>query len=171
MFLSLAGRFLFTVPPGKSLSHSLSPKLNTKLLSPAWYKMYASEKRSEENNLNDDNSYGSKFVHFCLHFMLPLVMCAQIYTHTCVHVHMRSCFSRVWLFGTLWTLACQTPLSMGFSRQEYWSGPPYPPPGALPDPGIEAASLRSPVLAGGFFSTSATWEAPHIHIHYTKYTL
>ena len=49
---------------------------------------------------------------------------------------------------------------MGFSRQEYWSGLPCPPPGDLPDPGIEPASLTSPALAGGFFTTSATWAAP-----------
>ena len=52
---------------------------------------------------------------------------------------MLSCFSRVWLFGTLWTVACQVPLSMRFSRQEYWSDLPCPPPGDLPDPGIEPA--------------------------------
>ena len=48
--------------------------------------------------------------------------------------------------------------SMGFSRQEYWIGLPCPPPGDLPDPGIKPASLTSPALAGGFFTTSATWE-------------
>ena len=48
---------------------------------------------------------------------------------------------------------------MGFSRQEYWSGLPCPPPGNLPDPGIKPASLKSPALAGGFFTTSATWAA------------
>ena len=48
--------------------------------------------------------------------------------------------------------------SMGFSRQEYWGGLPCPPPGNLPDPGIKPASLTSPALAGGFFTTSATWE-------------
>ena len=47
---------------------------------------------------------------------------------------------------------------MGFSRQEYWSGLPCPPPGDLPNPGMEPASLMSPALAGGFFITSATWE-------------
>ena len=59
-------------------------------------------------------------------------------------------------------LACQATLSMGFSRQEYWSGLPCPPPGDLPDAGIESGSLVSPALAGGFFTTSATWEAPKI---------
>ena len=48
---------------------------------------------------------------------------------------------------------------MEFSRHEYWSGLPCPPPGDLPDPGIEPTSLRSPALAGRFFTTSATWEA------------
>ena len=50
---------------------------------------------------------------------------------------------------------------MGFSRQEYWSGLPCPPQGDLPDPGIEPASLMSPVLAGGIFTTCATWEAQY----------
>ena len=52
----------------------------------------------------------------------------------------------------------QAPLSMGFFRQEYWSGLPCPPPGHLPDPGIEPASLMFPSLAGRLFTTSATWE-------------
>ena len=62
---------------------------------------------------------------------------------------------------TLRTVAHQAPLSMGFSRQEYWSGLPCPSPGDLPDPGIEPVSLTSPALAlaGRFFTTSATWEA------------
>ena len=66
--------------------------------------------------------------------------------------------SRVQLFATLWTVACQARLFMGFSRQEYWSELPHPPPGDLPDPGIKPASLVSPALAGGFFTTSAPWE-------------
>ena len=49
---------------------------------------------------------------------------------------------------------------MGFSRQEYWSGLPCPPPGGLSNLGIEPTSLSSPALAGGFFTTSATWGAP-----------
>ena len=70
-----------------------------------------------------------------------------------------SCFSYVWLFVTLWTVFCQAPLSMGFSRREYWRGLPFPPPGHLPDPESEAASLRSPVLAGWLFTTSSAWQA------------
>ena len=60
-------------------------------------------------------------------------------------------FSRVRLCVTLWTVAHQAPLSMGFSRQEYWSGWPCPPPGDLSDPGMEPRSLGSPALAGVFF--------------------
>ena len=59
---------------------------------------------------------------------------------------------------TLWTEACQASLSMGFSRQEYWSELLCPPPGDLPNPGIEPMSLMSPALAGRIFTTSATWE-------------
>ena len=65
---------------------------------------------------------------------------------------MLSRFSRVQLCATLWTVACQAPLSMGFSRQEYWSGLPRTPPGDLPHPGMEPVSLMSPALAGGFFT-------------------
>ena len=59
-------------------------------------------------------------------------------------------------FSTLRTVACQAPLYMGFFRQEYWNGLPCPPPGDLPEPGIEPGSLTSPALAGGFFTTNAT---------------
>ena len=72
---------------------------------------------------------------------------------------MLSHFNRVCLFATLWTVACQAPLSTGFSRQEYWNGLPCPAPGDIPNPGIEPMSLTSPALAGGFFTTSATWKA------------
>ena len=69
--------------------------------------------------------------------------------------------SRVRLFATLWTVARQAALSVGFSRQEYWSGLPCPPPGDHPHPGIKPASLMPPALAGGVFTTSTIWEAPH----------
>ena len=90
---------------------------------------------------------------------------------------MLSRFSGVRLHETLWTVVCQAPLSMGFSRQEYWSGLPFPPPRDLPDPGIyylpsllRLGSNRpksimvylidpSPALADRFFTTSATSEA------------
>ena len=59
-------------------------------------------------------------------------------------MHAKSLQSCVHLFVTVWTLANQAPLSMGFSRQGYWSGLPCPPPGDLPDPGIKPASLMFP---------------------------
>ena len=68
---------------------------------------------------------------------------------------MLSQFSHAWLLGTLETVTHQAPLSVGFSRQEYWSGFPWPPLGDLPDPGIGHASLTSPALAGRFFTTSS----------------
>ena len=67
-------------------------------------------------------------------------------------------FSRVQLFVTVWTVAHQAPMSLGFSRPEYWSGLLCPPPGDLPDPGIKPTSFVSPELAGGFFTTSTTWK-------------
>ena len=62
-------------------------------------------------------------------------------------------FICVRLFVTLWTVAHQAPLSMGFSSQEYWSGLSFPSLGDLPDPRIEPTSLTSPALAGSFFTT------------------
>ena len=80
---------------------------------------------------------------------------------------MLSCFSRVQLFVTPWiTIACQTPLSMRFSRQEHWSGLPCPSPGDLPDTGIKPVS---PALAGGFITTELPGKPLH-HIRvYSKH--
>ena len=68
-------------------------------------------------------------------------------------------FICVQLFSTPWTVARQAPLSMELSRQESWSGVPGPPPGDLPNPGIEHTSLTSPALVVGFFTTRASREA------------
>ena len=76
-------------------------------------------------------------------------MCACAQTHC----HVR-------LFGTPWTVACQAPLPMEFSRQGYWSGVPFPTSRDLSDPRMEPTSLVSPALVGGFFTTGTTWEAP-----------
>ena len=76
--------------------------------------------------------------------LFPDFLCCAM----CVLSH----FSRVQLFETTWTVARQAPLSMGFSRQEYWSGLSCPPPG------IKPTSLTLPTLAGCFFTTSAAWE-------------
>ena len=77
-------------------------------------------------------------------------------------------FRHVPLFVTPWTVAYQAPLSMGFSRQEYWSGLPCPPAGNRPNPGTETVSLVSPALVGGFFTT---WEAHLYGYIYIKYGL
>ena len=89
--------------------------------------------------------------------------------YMCTRPCMLSHSSRVRLFETPWTVACQASLSMGFSRQEYCSGLPFPTPEDPPDPGIKPTSLTSPALASRFFTTTATWEALRIHIkHKTK---
>ena len=78
--------------------------------------------------------------------------------------HLRVCvqlLTCVQLCVTPRTAARQAPLSMGFSRQEYWSGLPCPPPGDPPNPETEPVPLKSPALASGFFTTSAPWEALH----------
>ena len=77
-------------------------------------------------------------------FQLLMIACAQS-------------FSLVQLFATSWTVAHQTPLSMGSYRQDYWSGLPFPLPGNLPDPGIKPTSLASPALAGRFFITAVSF--------------
>ena len=82
----------------------------------------------------------------------------QTQTHTHTHLHAQLLQPCPTLFD-LWTIAHQAPLSMGFSRQEHWSGLLCPPPGDLPDPGIEPMCLTSPALADGFFTPSATREA------------
>ena len=73
-----------------------------------------------------------------------------------LYVCVLSSFSCVQLCEMLQTVACQAPLSMGFSKQGHWSGLPCPPPGDLPDPVIKPVFLTSPALAGGFFTSSTT---------------
>ena len=114
--------------------------------------------KSKQNKVNSFFSYGSNIPENSMY--IKTVQKYFVFIHkeklsfgVCVLSH----FSRVWLFVTLWTIALQAPLSMGFSRQEYWSGVPFPSPGDLPDPGIEPRSLMSPTFAGGFFTTSTTW--------------
>ena len=84
---------------------------------------------------------------------------------------MLNCFSHVQLLATLWPVARQAPLSMGFSRQEYWRGLPCPSLGNLSDPGIKPKSLISAALAGGFFTTSTTCEAPKSDYYCSKPSL
>ena len=82
-----------------------------------------------------------------------------VYLCVCVRVlhHIR-------LLVASYTVACQAPLSVDFFRQEYWDGMPLPTLGDLPDSGTKLVNLASPALAGGFFTTSVTWEA-HIYIY------
>ena len=94
--------------------------------------------------LGDNTHQGASPTSLTLHGFL--CMCAKSFSH-------------VQLFVILWTISCQVPLSMGFSRQEYWSGSLCPPPGDLSDPGVEPSSLKCPALAGRFFTTITTWKA------------
>ena len=86
-----------------------------------------------------------------------------IHIYVCI-----SCFNCVQLCVTPWTVAHQASLSMAFSRQEYWSRLPCPPPEGLPNPGTEPKSLTSP--ADGFLTTSPTWEAQYIYIYIHTHT-
>ena len=71
-------------------------------------------------------------------------------------------FSHVWLFATSWAVAFQAAPSIGFSRQEYWSGLPRPPSGDVSEPGIKPTSFISPALAAGFFTTGTTWNLQYL---------
>ena len=102
------------------------------------------------------------FSAWCFDIWSWIYVYIYIYTHTYIHTVLGH-FSYVRLCVTLWTH--QAPLSIGFSRQEHWSGLPCPPPGDLPDSGIKPASFMSPALPGDrFFTIRATWEA-YIYIY------
>ena len=117
---------------------------------------------------------GAKWVNSPQHFCLPGNMPSLVEVGNCISswssrrsflVCVLSHFSRVWHFATLWIVACQAPLSMGVSRQEYWSGLPCPPRGDLPNPGVKPMSpalwedslplshQRSPSLSLGIINT------------------
>ena len=96
--------------------------------------------------------YNSQVVRVCV------CVCVCVHMHTCTYL-----LSCVWLFATPWTVAHQAPPSMGFSRQEYWSGLPLPPPEDLPNPGIKPMSPVSPALAGGFFTTEPPGKTVYIY--------
>ena len=102
-------------------------------------------------------------------WLINLLNCANSVMRVCVCVVL-SCFSCVWLFATPWTAVLHASLSMGFSRQDYWSGLPFPFPGDLPDSGIELESLTYPALAGRFFTSSATCRS-HQNINYYHFTV
>ena len=92
----------------------------------------------------------------------------SVYTYVCMHTYLLSRFSCVWLCATLWTLWSLPGSSVhGIFQQEleYWRRLPCPAPGDHLNQGIDLLSLTSPILAGGFFPTSATWEAPCIYTY------
>ena len=88
------------------------------------------------------------------------------YVCVCVYIYIMVMFSHVRLFANPWTVTRQAPLSMWISRQEYWSGLPFIPPGSLPDPGFEPVSPMSPALAGRFFTVEPPGN-PYIFIYYS----
>ena len=140
----------------------LSNRLQVRDKGQAWSKNY---QRGNEKSFQDETC----IIQVCLSWQCwrrGLVTQSRLLaSHILLRVCLLSCFRRVWLFVTLCTIARQTRLSMGFSRQGYWSGLPCPPPGDLPNLGIKPASLTSPALAGKFFTTGTTWEA-HILLHH-----
>ena len=81
----------------------------------------------------------------------------RLYNRMCAYAQS---LSRVQLLATLWTVAHQAPLSMGFPRLEHWIGLPFPSSGVLPNPGIEPMSPGSPALADAFFTTESITESP-----------
>ena len=95
-----------------------------------------------------------------LGFLFKTILCRLTFNpgHTWMNVFVCVCvlcmISPVLLFSTPWTVAHQAPLSMEFPSQEYWSGLPFPPPGGLPDPGMEPVSLASPALTGRCSTTA-----------------
>ena len=101
--------------------------------------------------------------HRRLHSPCPFILLGFLLSCPMDPFSLRACmlsrFSQVRFFVTLWTVDHHIPLSVGFSRQEYWSGLPCSPPEDLPDPAIKPVSPESPTLAGGFFMTNATREA------------
>ena len=97
-----------------------------------------------------------------------LTLCISSSLSLIMHVSMLSHFSHVQLFATLWTVPCQVPLSMRFSRQKYWSGLPCPPPGDHPNPGIKLAPPVAPALKVDSLSLGYQ-ESPSFIISFNKF--
>ena len=138
--------------PGSSVHEILQARV------PEWVAMPSSRGSSQSRDRTKSLVFSASQVD-----SLPLSHWGRLHDiimmDTCHYACLLRCFCGVWLFVTLWTVARQAPLSMGFSRQEYGKGLPCPPPEDLPDPGIEPESPKSPALAGRFLTTSTTWEA------------
>jgi len=128
--------FSFSISPSNEYSGLISFSID-------WLDLLAVQ--GTLKNLLQHHSLKASVLQCSAFFMiqLSLGMCSVFWHH----------FSHVWLFATPWTVPCQAPLSMGFSRQEYQSGWPYPPPGDLPDPGIIPHISCSFCTAGRFFTS------------------
>ena len=167
---TLAGGFLATTPPGKSsalnsfLLHFFcydSSPYTVSLYGVHWLSIFLSFSFGSSIGMLSTNLSSNTLILSSFSFpwsSLLLNLCVEFFSLLIV-LCILSRLSHVWLFVTLWTVAHQDALSIGFSRQEYWSGLPCTPPGDLLDPGIKPESLTFPALADRFFTTSATWEA------------
>ena len=150
---ALTGGFFATGPPEESPMCILSPAA----LKPQWqsWVVWAETVQFTKLSLGAVCTFAGKVCRPCNFSSLhhpgssPAV-CACMLSH----------FSCVWLFVTLWTVAPQAPLSMGFSRQEEWSGLPCLPPGDLPNPGIELTSHYVSCIGRWVLYYQVTWEAP-----------
>ena len=117
--------------------------------------------------ISDIQCSNSIFVDYALFkITIKYKLCSLCYTmYSCAYLCAKS-LQLCRLFATLWTVAYQNPLSMGFSRQEYWSGFPCPPLRDLPSPGIKPVFLMSSALTDTFFTTSTIWKACRLFILY-----
>ena len=115
--------------------------------------------RSEATSSNLCTVLSLGFLIFGSHNLIGLLWLKTCMKAVNMKLHAAQSLQSIPTLWAPWTVAHQAPLSMGFYRQEYWSGLLCPPPGDLPDPGIEPTSLESPALADVFFTTSVTWEA------------
>ena len=111
-----------------------------------WWLVVSAPKSSVKSREDSKNSFP-----FCMNWSVACLVHYTVQWMLVSHSVMSDS-----LLPTPWTVACQAPLSMGFSRQEYWSELPCSPPGDLPDPGIEPASPESPISAGRLFTTEPT---------------
>ena len=139
-----------------------------------WVAISFSRRSSQTGDATQVSCTAGRFFYHLSHHRSPsVVVCMIIILHILYWDILDLCacllsrFSHIWLFETLWTVACQASLSMGFSRPAYWSGLPCPPPGELPNPGIKPSVSLCPLhWAGGFFTTRASWEAHSWPIFY-----
>ena len=133
----IAGRFFTNWAIREALDYVKKLKSQTKIRLPRiclfWLNVKISQLHTSKVNIHTLD--GQMLTLMCL-------LCSHLLNH-------------VWFFETPWTVTQQAPLSMGFSRQEYWSGLPFPTPGELPEAGIKLASLVSPTLVGRFFTTAS----------------